>query len=86
MEGDAPTPNPRGFAALSRERRQQIARLGGRAAQAQGTGHRFTSEEARAAANKGGDTISRDRAFMATIEKKGGSTPKRPRRGKAVAD
>jgi uncharacterized protein len=44
----------RGFAALPPERRQYIAMLGGRAVQEQGTAHRFTTEEARAAGKKGG--------------------------------
>jgi hypothetical protein len=45
---------PRGFAALSAERRREIARQGGRAAQAQGTAHQFSHEEAVAAGQKGG--------------------------------
>ncbi len=43
-----------GFASMSRERVREIARLGGKAAQAGGLGHKFTSEEARAAGAKGG--------------------------------
>lgn len=45
---------PRGFAAMDRDRVRAIASKGGRAAQAAGTAHRFTSEEARAAGKKGG--------------------------------
>jgi general stress protein YciG len=44
----------RGFAALSPERRREIASMGGKASHAAGTGHRFTVEEARAAGSKGG--------------------------------
>lgn len=45
--------NPRpGFAALSPEERKIIARKGGKAAWNDGTAHRFTPEEARAAALK----------------------------------
>lgn len=44
----------RGFAAMSPEKQREIASLGGKAAQATGRGHRFTSEEARAAGRKGG--------------------------------
>lgn len=47
-------PKRRGFAALDPERRREISRLGGQAAHAQGTAHRFTSEEASAAGKKGG--------------------------------
>jgi general stress protein YciG len=39
----------RGFASMDRETQRAIARKGGRAVQEKGTGHRFTSEEARAA-------------------------------------
>ena len=42
-----------GFATLDRERMAQIAGMGGKAAHAKGTAHRFTSEQARAAALKG---------------------------------
>ena len=44
----------RGFAALSPERRREIASMGGRAAHEQGRGHEFTSDEAREAGRKGG--------------------------------
>lgn len=40
----------RGFASLSIEDRKRIAAKGGRTAQAKGTGHRWTSAEAAAAA------------------------------------
>ena len=49
-----PTPKPRGFAAMTPELRRAIASKGGKAAQATGTAHRFTIEEARAAGTKGG--------------------------------
>jgi len=44
---------PRGFAAITPERRKEIAGQGGRAAHASGNAHEFTSEEARAAGSKG---------------------------------
>lgn len=50
----APTPKRRGFASMSREKVQAIARRGGIAAHATGRAHRFTSDEARAAGKKGG--------------------------------
>lgn len=49
-----PVRRPRGFAAMRREVVAEIARKGGRAAQAAGTAHRFTSEEGRAAGRIGG--------------------------------
>lgn len=44
----------RGFAALSPEKRAEIARKGGRTAHQKGAAHTFSSEEARAAGAKGG--------------------------------
>lgn len=44
----------RGFACMSPEARSALASKGGKAAQAKGTGHKFTSEEAREAGRKGG--------------------------------
>jgi hypothetical protein len=43
-----------GFASMSSEKKREIARKGGKAAHAQGTAHRWTSEEAKAAGRKGG--------------------------------
>jgi general stress protein YciG len=43
----------RGFASLSPDHVRQIARMGGRAAQASGKAHRWTREEAQAAGRKG---------------------------------
>lgn len=45
---------PRGFAAISAERRREIARMGGKKVHALGLGHRFTVEEAKSAGKKGG--------------------------------
>jgi hypothetical protein len=39
---------------MTPERRREIASMGGKAAQANGKGHRFTSEQAREAGRKGG--------------------------------
>ena len=44
----------RGFAAMDPERRRLVSSVGGRAAHEKGTGHEFTSEEAREAGRKGG--------------------------------
>jgi general stress protein YciG len=51
---EAPTPRPRGFAAMTPEQQKAIASLGGRAAHARGTAHQFSPEEAREAGRKGG--------------------------------
>lgn len=50
-------PKPRGFAALSPEQRKAIASKGGKAAQVQGTGHKWSREEAVAAGRKGGKAV-----------------------------
>jgi uncharacterized protein len=69
------TSNPdtsRGFAAMSDERQREIARKGGRAAHAKGTAHEFTSDEARAAGQKGGQRVSANREHMSRIGRIGG--------------
>ena len=48
----APERRLRGFAAMSPEKKKEIASLGGRAAHACGRAHQFSSEEARAAGKK----------------------------------
>ena len=57
----------RGFAAMSPERRAELGRMGGKAVQASGKGHRFTSEEAREAGRKGG-TKTAMRRRLAVIQ------------------
>ncbi|OZI23435.1 hypothetical protein CAL26_08265 [Bordetella genomosp. 9] len=47
-----PPRKPRGFAAMGPEFQREIAAQGGRAAHRLGKAHRFTSQEARAAATK----------------------------------
>lgn len=66
-------PARRGFAAMDRERQRQIASLGGRTAHQRGQAHEFTPEEARQAGRKGGESISRDRDYMADIGRRGGA-------------
>lgn len=67
-----PSLRPRGFAAMNPERQRQIARLGGLTAHALGRAHRYTSEEARIAGQRGGAAISQDREHMAAIGRLGG--------------
>lgn len=62
----------RGFATLDPARRQEIAGMGGRAAHEQGVAHKFTSEEARKAGQKGGQAVSINREHMSQIGQKGG--------------
>ncbi len=47
------TGRARGLAAMSAERRREIASKGGRTSQARGTAHQWTAEEASAAGKKG---------------------------------
>ena len=62
----------RGFASMNEEKQREIARMGGRAAHEKGTAHEFTPEEARRAGRKGGVVVSRNRAHMAEIGRRGG--------------
>jgi general stress protein YciG len=55
----------RGFASMDPERQREIASEGGRAAHASGNAHEFTSEEARAAGRKGGESRGRNAAMRA---------------------
>jgi general stress protein YciG len=63
----------RGFAAMDQGRQRQIASLGGRTAHERGQAHEFTSEEARQAGRKGGETVSQNRDHMAAIGRRGGA-------------
>jgi len=67
----------RGFAALDPDRQREIARLGGRAAHAQGRAHEFTSAEAREAGRKGGEAVSKDNQHMKEIGRLGGRARRR---------
>lgn len=69
----------RGFAVMSAERHQQIARKGGQTAHQKGTAHQFDAEEARAAGRVGGIKVSQNRAHMAEIGRKGGEASGRSR-------
>ncbi|MBE3567698.1 MAG: general stress protein [Thermogemmatispora sp.] len=58
------TGRPRGLAALSPERRREIASKGGRTSQLRGTAHQWTAEEASAAGKKGSARYARRRAEL----------------------
>lgn len=62
----------RGFASMDQDKQREIASKGGRAAHEKGTAHEFSSDEAREAGRKGGESVSRDREHMAEIGRKGG--------------
>ncbi len=62
----------RGFAAMDKEARRELARSGGLAAHAVGLANQFTSEKAREAGKKGGAAIAADREHMRAIGRKGG--------------
>jgi general stress protein YciG len=62
----------RGFGSMDPELQRQIAQKGGRAAQAQGKVHHFTSEEASAAGKKGWKVSPRSPDHMRRIGKMGG--------------
>jgi uncharacterized protein len=53
------TGRARGLAAMSPERRREIASKGGRTSQARGTAHQWTPEEASAAGKKGSARYAR---------------------------
>jgi general stress protein YciG len=60
-----------GFASMDPQLVREIARKGGKAAHAQGTAHRFTSEEGRTAGAKGGRACHKRR-----LEQMNASSPK----------
>lgn len=62
----------RGFAGMDDSKQREIASEGGRAAHESGHAHEFTSEEAREAGRKGGESVSEDREHMSESGQKGG--------------
>jgi uncharacterized protein len=71
----------RGFALMDKEKLKGIASQGGKAVHSAGKAHLFSVEEARAAGQKGGRTISQNRAHMRQIGRKGGVVSGMIRRG-----
>lgn len=63
----------RGFASMDRAKQREIASKGGRAAHRKGTGHEWTSEEARDAGRKGG--LAKRRISAAVTQPVGTSEP-----------
>jgi general stress protein YciG len=66
------SPRKRGFGAMDPEKQRAIARKGGKSAHAQGRAHQFGKDEARAAGQKGGHAVSKNREHMAAIGRAGG--------------
>lgn len=62
----------RGFAAMTKEQRREIAAMGGKRAHELGRGHVFTLEQVRKGGLKGGKAISKIPGEMATRGRKGG--------------
>lgn len=63
----------RGFASMSKERRIEVARLGGTLAHHLGHAHVFSNLEAQAAGRKGGKTVSQNLEHMSRIGRIGGT-------------
>jgi general stress protein YciG len=66
-----------GFGAMDPAKQRDVAAKGGRASHERGEAHEFTSEEGRVAGRKGGELVSRDRAHMAEIGRRGGLARRR---------
>ena len=62
-------PSGRGFAAMDPQKQREIASKGGKASHQSGKAHEFSSEEARAAGKKGGESRGRNRQAMQEINK-----------------
>lgn len=86
QKGGSAGPAKRGFAAMDQNQQREIASKGGQAAHQKGTAHEFDSEEARRAGQKGGEAVSRDRAHMADIGRKGGESRQSANRAAAAAN
>jgi uncharacterized protein len=76
-KADMSDTSKRGFASMDEEKQREIASQGGKAAHEKGTAHEFSSEEAREAGQKGGETTSQDKEHMSEIGQKGGQNSHR---------
>lgn len=57
----------RGFASMTREKQREIASRGGRAAHEKGTAHEWSSDEARSAGRKGGQSSRGGRGRLVPV-------------------
>jgi uncharacterized protein len=73
-EQDKSNTGKQGFASMDEDKQREIASEGGRAAHEKGTAHEFTSEEAREAGRKGGESVSQDKEHMSEIGREGGKS------------
>jgi general stress protein YciG len=73
-QGNQGNNSNRGFASMDEDKQREIAAKGGRASHESGNAHEFSSEEAREAGRKGGESVSQDREHMADIGRKGGES------------
>lgn len=65
------SPRKRGFALLDAEKMKDVASLGGRTAHAAGRAHKFTPEEARAAARRSVEVRARKAAEARSADSEG---------------
>jgi hypothetical protein len=65
-ENKSARPSIRGFAAMDPQKQREIASKGGKASHLSGKAHEFTSEEARAAGKKGGESRGKNRQTQMT--------------------
>lgn len=72
--------DPSGFARMDKDKLRRWASYGGMVAQRSGLAHRFTSDTAREAGQKGGLVIARDRARMVELGRRGGIAKRENRR------
>jgi general stress protein YciG len=63
------------------DKHREAASKGGKVAHARGLAYEFTSEAGRIAGRKGGEAVSRDRAHMAEIGRRGGAAKKHRKAG-----
>ena len=75
----------RGFAAMTKEKRQEIAAMGGRKAHALGVAHEFGPKSGREAGAIGGRAVASDRQHMSEIGRRGGLERGRRAKGKEEA-
>ncbi len=73
MANDDHTSN-RGFTSMDENKQKDTLSKGGKAAHEKGAAHELTSEEARKAGQKGGESVSHDREHMSEIDRKGGQS------------
>lgn len=67
----------RGFASMDPAKQREIASRGGKMAHAKGTAHEWSSDEAKHAGKRGGETVARDRQHMSEIGRRGGMKRRR---------